>query len=440
MGGALMYNQKKVDKRLAQLLAVRNIQEAEREAIRRAFERYERLNIKTKNVSFQMSINPNPQKEKLTDAEAVDYATKLMEGLGYKDQPFVIYRHNDIERTHYHVISIRTDEKGKKIKDSYEHQRLQQLMMKYQKEFHYKIGADELKEIKRNANPGITLFDPSKRDIRQQINAIFDSALKYRFTTVYQFVTVMQGLGVKVDVSNMEPWTFAFQGLDNGGKAITDFIPESELGREFYKECQQACEQWKKTGPTTTEEKKEERRNKFRTGKIVEYCLKASRSEKHLLRMLDKKNIGLSLSRTDNDEKKIFGSTIVDHNTLRVYKGSDLGAEVTAEKFQEAQARWDAYREEEKQKWIAQRKEDNLDRRIAVATIKAQNDYGTYSEEDKKLYDEITDVALCVLDEMLKDGTLYNQERKEKERRTRREFKPADKPQEETKKKNTWKP
>lgn len=38
-----------------------------------------------------------------------------MESLGYGQQPYVVFRHRDIARTHLHIVSVRVDESGKKI-------------------------------------------------------------------------------------------------------------------------------------------------------------------------------------------------------------------------------------------------------------------------------------------------------------------------------------
>ena len=146
-------------------------------AIRSAFERLERRNIRSKDVSFQMSINPNPNdpKERLTDEEAFNLAQKMMDRLGYGNQPFVVFRHNDIEREHYHVVSIRVNEMGKKIRDYKEEVAVQKAMMKLQKEFHFVIGNEEKKERIRKT-PAFDKssiperFDPKKGNFKEQFN------------------------------------------------------------------------------------------------------------------------------------------------------------------------------------------------------------------------------------------------------------------------------
>ncbi|MBR2098037.1 MAG: relaxase/mobilization nuclease domain-containing protein [Prevotella sp.] len=49
-----------------------------------------------------------------------DLAARYMKGMGYGSQPYIVYKHEDIERTHIHIISIRVDRNRRKINDSNE--------------------------------------------------------------------------------------------------------------------------------------------------------------------------------------------------------------------------------------------------------------------------------------------------------------------------------
>lgn len=61
-----------------------NVGNSERE-IRDLFSLFERRNIRTEKVSFQMSLNPNPENpgEALSDDKAMEIAVLLMTKLGY---------------------------------------------------------------------------------------------------------------------------------------------------------------------------------------------------------------------------------------------------------------------------------------------------------------------------------------------------------------------
>ena len=76
-------------------------------------------NNRTEKVVFHASLNPDP-KDKLDDEQLSEIAQAYMQKLGYGDQPYIVLKHSDIKREHLHIISLRIDENGKKINDSYE--------------------------------------------------------------------------------------------------------------------------------------------------------------------------------------------------------------------------------------------------------------------------------------------------------------------------------
>ena len=65
---------------------------------------------RVKEPVFHVSLNPNP-KDNLDDNTLLEIAHYYMDHMGFRDQPYVIFRHNDTDRTHLHVISgcIRPD-------------------------------------------------------------------------------------------------------------------------------------------------------------------------------------------------------------------------------------------------------------------------------------------------------------------------------------------
>ena len=154
MAGTLLYNQRKVEGGVARILCAVNIPSAFPEDIRDTFSRYEKRNRSSDCVSFQLSINPDPFQagERLSDHEVREFASALMNGLVYGSQPYVVYEHRDIDRTHYHVVSIRTNWEGKKINDYREIYRCQQLLKQNAQQFHYKVG----KENGSKKRPGRT--------------------------------------------------------------------------------------------------------------------------------------------------------------------------------------------------------------------------------------------------------------------------------------------
>lgn len=67
-----------------------------------SFEPYLAANRNTRDTVFHVSLNPHP-KDILTDEELVVIAGEYMRQMGYGNQPYIIFRHEDIGRPHLHV-------------------------------------------------------------------------------------------------------------------------------------------------------------------------------------------------------------------------------------------------------------------------------------------------------------------------------------------------
>ena len=100
--GALAYNGLKVNEGEGKLLAVNKVFDdgSGRVDIARAvedFRRYMPENVRTRNKVIHISLNPHPD-DRLTDMEMEQLAREYLEKLGYGDQPFLIFKHEDINR------------------------------------------------------------------------------------------------------------------------------------------------------------------------------------------------------------------------------------------------------------------------------------------------------------------------------------------------------
>lgn len=335
MKGTLDYNQKKADKGTARFLAAINMDSGSESFADfvNTFERYERGRVRCDftNISFQMSINPNPEEpgEKLSDSELIKYAENLMGGLGYGKQPFLIYEHHDINRIHYHVVSIRVDEHGHKIKDSFEERRLQNLMERLSKKFHYVIGNDPAKKKERKASaPKIQFindtprFNPKSGGIKEQYQQLFEEALHYQFTTPTQFQAIMRGMGVDVKMVHGQEFYMIFHGLDASGDKTLSRVPSLDMPGEYYSIYLDRMQENKVVRPIPEEEKKRKLEDRRRVGRTLAFLLQHAKTQKHFEKMLEKQGINILLSRTVTGE--VFGITVVDRQSRTAYKGSDL--------------------------------------------------------------------------------------------------------------------
>ena len=122
--GALSYNQNKVDEQQGKVLLSNRMFESEdgNFSIRRCMECFDMhlpADLKTEKPIIHISLNPHPD-DVLSDSQLADIAKEYMDKLGYGNQPYMVYKHEDIARHHIHIVSIRVDDTGKKINDKFE--------------------------------------------------------------------------------------------------------------------------------------------------------------------------------------------------------------------------------------------------------------------------------------------------------------------------------
>ena len=100
------YNEQKVSEGTASVAYCSNIED--KSDSMKTFQQYENASVRTEKLSFHASINPAPG-EKLDKDKMIEFVKEYMEGMGYGDQPYILYKHNDIDREHYHIVSVRVN-------------------------------------------------------------------------------------------------------------------------------------------------------------------------------------------------------------------------------------------------------------------------------------------------------------------------------------------
>jgi len=326
----LEYNELKVEKDVASVLAFFNMDGDSEEDIIPTFERYERLNIKSKDVSFHMNINPLEGQDNMSERDIVEFARKMMDGLGYGRQPYVIYRHNDISREHYHVISVRTDEHGKKIPDYREKRRCNDLMWALSKEFDYKVG----NAYKRRRDRTVEKFEPHSGDVTVQIQEIYKNCLAYHFTSFDQWRIILRAHGIEVEARAEDNTKLYLRGLDESGrpctKAMSDGVLEMKLSSLYMNRAAQSSSDMKSMSME---------RNRLR--RCAKSPLEDSVSQSHFVGLMSRCGISVRLER-DAKSGKIMNADFVDHVTKTAFNISELGPDLTLDMLREAdESRWE---------------------------------------------------------------------------------------------------
>lgn len=123
MYGALAYNGEKINKDEGRLLATNKIYNdgSGTVDIRRAMEDFGRFmptNVRTEKPVLHISLNPHPD-DRLTDTDLTDIAREYLDRLGYGNQPYMVYKHEDIDRHHLHIVTVNVDETGRRLNQDF---------------------------------------------------------------------------------------------------------------------------------------------------------------------------------------------------------------------------------------------------------------------------------------------------------------------------------
>lgn len=326
----LGYNEAKVDRDVASILAFYNMDGVSEDDIVPTFERYERLNIRTRNLSFHMNIDPLEGQDCMSERDIIEFSRRMMEGLGYGQQPYVIYRHSDIEREHYHVVSIRTDRNGRKISDYLENKRCNDLLWQLSRDFDYKVG----NALKRRRERRPEKFDPSAGDVIAQVQTIYQKCLTYHFTSFEQFRTILRSHGVQLEARAEGSTRFYLRGIDDSGRSCTRALSGRMLQMDLaglYRSRAQKSALDMKTMSTE--------RNRIR--RCTWTPLQDSVSQGDFLGMMARCGISVRLER-DPKSHRVVDVNFVDHVTKAAFNISELGPDLSLAMICEAdENRWE---------------------------------------------------------------------------------------------------
>ncbi|MDP2422165.1 relaxase/mobilization nuclease domain-containing protein [Sediminibacterium sp.] len=72
------------------------------------------LNNRASTKTLHVSLNFDPS-ETLSNNTLIEIANDYMQGLGFADQPYLVYRHNDAGHPHIHILATLIREDGSRI-------------------------------------------------------------------------------------------------------------------------------------------------------------------------------------------------------------------------------------------------------------------------------------------------------------------------------------
>ncbi|MCX2575951.1 relaxase/mobilization nuclease domain-containing protein [Pedobacter sandarakinus] len=146
-GGALNYNLKKVYssdiKTKAELLATNFLSLAHSE-IKKELEIMKALNPNLKRNTYHTSLNFSVD-EKISNTKMEAIAKEYMEKMGFDNNPYFIFRHNDAEHPHCHILALRNRFDGTVVSDGNNYARSETIVRELENKYSLtKVHASKL--------------------------------------------------------------------------------------------------------------------------------------------------------------------------------------------------------------------------------------------------------------------------------------------------------
>lgn len=329
--GALAYNQLKVENENGQILFTNKIIETPNgyysvAQLAQSFAPYLIANRNTEKHTLHISLNPDP-KDEVSDDKFREMAEQYMREMGYGEQPFVVFKHTDIDRSHIHIVSVCVDEEGVKILDKFEKMRSMNVCRELEKKYGLIPATD--KEHRQN-DKIFRQMDYRAGDVKSQIASVVRHLPNnYKFQTLGEYNALLSLFNITTEKVEGElqgkmQLGLLYIPLNEKGKRAGHPFKASLFGKNaglpalelHFAKCKTAL----KDHPT-----------KQTLKSAVTIALQSTTDELNFKKQLAEQGINIVVRR--NDTGRVYGITFIDHNSKTVWNGSRLGKELSANTF-----------------------------------------------------------------------------------------------------------
>lgn len=335
--GVLSYNQRKIDQKKGSILLSNKLPisyDSSRHSslMMRFFEPYLAVNKKSEKPVLHISLNPDPS-DKVTDDDFKKLAQRYMEEMGYGNQPFLVYKHQDIERAHIHIVSLCIDENGRKINDSFEKRRSMETCRKLEQEF--KLTPINNKKRVGDNSFSFTPVDYKKNDLKSQMASVIRYLPKYySFSTLGEYNALLSLFNITCEkmegqFRNTPKTGLLYFALNEEGEKVANPLKASLFG--------------KVAGLPQLGQRMDDTKNKYhdkeftlkrkRIKEIVQNAALSAKGEAEFKSLLLQQGINMVVRRTESG--RIYGITFIDHHSRSVWNGSRLDKQLSAGIFEE---------------------------------------------------------------------------------------------------------
>ncbi|MBN8789777.1 MAG: relaxase/mobilization nuclease domain-containing protein [Terrimonas sp.] len=335
---ALNYHEKKVQKGTAELLHAHSFFKLPKELnFHDKLERFEELmklnDSEIKLIHISLNFHPS-EKERLDKPFFTHLADEYMNKIGFGDQPYLVYQHEDAGHPHVHVLSTLIKDDGKRISTHFIAKNVSEPVRKEMEKTYGFIPADK-KEQKREDEKQLVItpqkIQAGKSATMRSITNVLDHVIdRYKYTSLHELNAVLKLYNVKADRGAEDGRIYKHRGLtyvviDKEGKALTKPIKASAFHSKPT--LDKIEEKFKDNEQKRIPDKKHLKA-------AIEWAMQSGpRSLSKLAKLLQKERIDLVIRR--NEQGRIYGMTYIDHEKRTVFNGNDLDKKYAAKRMLE---------------------------------------------------------------------------------------------------------
>ncbi|TCK80911.1 relaxase/mobilization nuclease domain-containing protein [Albibacterium bauzanense] len=327
IAGALNYNERKVNQGKAELIGQYGFhKELQHLNFYDKLQRFTNLtmsNQRSKTNSVHISLN-FAVGEQISDSKLIEIADQYMNEIGFQDQPYLVYAHNDAGHPHIHIVTTNIKSTGKRI-SLHNLGKTKSEEARKAIEIQYGLIPAKQAELRKTENQRLSKVNYGTDDTKRAISNVVQGVVStYKFSSLSEFNAALSCFNVVADRGSKNSTMYAKNGLlywalDEKGRKVGIPIKASSIySSPTLKSLERKFESNKK--------RKSTQKGQLKTS--IDQVMKAKASPAGFQQALSSKGINVLFRR--NEEGRLYGVTFIDHNTKSVFNGSDLGKSYSA--------------------------------------------------------------------------------------------------------------
>lgn len=337
IAGVLLYNKLKVDAGQAEALLCHNLPvtpaggKVDAYRLSEAFRPWlEHPRAGLSKPVFHASLNPHPD-DRLDDFQLLEIVHRYMEEMGYGDQPYVVFRHRDIDREHIHIVSSRIKPDGRAV----DYYRYKERSVKATQRIEREFGLHPAVEGVQQPFEELRRVVYARGNLKAQINSVlWNLADRYRVGSPGEWNALLGLFGISAQECTGEVGGRSYAGMvycaiDERGRKVGKPVKASLLSAPAgYRQMQREYARTKKWV--------RENRAKLEPARgAIREAMNRARSAEEFARLIRPVGLSVVFRRSEEHDGRIYGVTFIDHNEGLVINASKLDRAFSANRFHE---------------------------------------------------------------------------------------------------------